>query len=85
MLFISYGIIENNIIAYEGGRQMRKKLISLVLAVSMILGLTACGGNSPCTITIEGKKYDLSDDFQDVVSEMVKNDISVVAMMRMMA
>lgn len=64
---------------------MRKKLISLVLAVSMILGLTACGGNSPCTITIEGKKYDLSDDFQDVVSEMVKNDISVVAMMRMMA
>ena len=64
---------------------MRKKLISLVLAVSMVLGLTACGGNSPCTITIEGKKYDLSDDFQDVVSEMVKNDISVVAMMRMMA
>lgn len=60
---------------------MKKKWISILLTLSMALGLTACGGgNAVCKVTVEGKEYDLSADFQDVVGEMVKNDIMVINM-----
>lgn len=90
---------------------MKKRIISLILAVCMTLGLAACN-NAPVTgagkdeegkegdaglglnfdlfsgagtdtnatseimtVTINGEKYDLSDDFQKVVGEMVKNGL----------
>jgi len=62
---------------------MKKRLISLLLAVVMTLGLTACGGGGGghMTVTIDGNKYNLSGDFQDVVGTIVKDDIHVVSTM----
>lgn len=97
---------------------MKKKIISLILAVCMTLGLAACN-NAPVngagneagkdeegkegdagmglnfdlfsgadtdtnatseimTVTINGEKYDLSDEFQKVVGEMVKNGLQPI-------
>lgn len=62
---------------------MKKRLISLVLAAVMALGLTACGGvgGGHMTVTIEGNKYDLSGDFQKAVGAIAKDDIHVVSTM----
>lgn len=63
---------------------MKKKIISLVLAASMMLGLVACGGasgggasNNPMIVTIEGNQYDLTGDLQEVVGQMVEDGIVV--------
>ena len=72
---------------------MKKKVIGLLLLLCMVLGIVACGkdegkdesedegknagSNSATVITIEGKKYDLADDFQKVVGQMVKDGILV--------
>ena len=56
---------------------MKKKVISLFLTVGMIMGLTACGGSAnEFIVEIEGDKYDLSGDFQEVKGFMVANDMS---------
>ena len=59
---------------------MKKKVISLLLAIGMVLGLTACGGGSGATseamtVTIEGNQYDLSGDFKEVVGQMVQDNL----------
>ena len=59
---------------------MKKRIISLILALSMVLGMTACGKKEPnasMIITIEEKQYDLSGDFQEVVGQMVTDGIVV--------
>lgn len=64
---------------------MKKRIVSLLLAVGMVFGLTACGGgagaakakDNPMVVTIEGKQYDLTGDLQEVVGQMVKDGIVV--------
>lgn len=68
---------------------MKKKVIGLLLLLCMVLEIVACGkdegkdegknagSNSATVITIEEKKYDLADDFQKVVGQMVKDGIVV--------
>ena len=65
---------------------MKKKLIistALILciacAVIAIISLGIINGKSkPNLLTIDGEEYNLSDDFQEVVGNMVTNDIKVV-------
>ena len=62
---------------------MKKRIVSLVLAVGMVFGLTACGGgagaakDNPMVVTIGGNQYDLTGDFREVVGQMVKDGIVV--------
>ncbi len=58
---------------------MKKKLLSVLLMTCMVLGLTACGGvgEKAPIVTIEGNKYNLSEDFQEVVGSMVADDLVV--------
>ncbi len=61
---------------------MKKKLLSVAIAFSMVCGLCACGGNSgekAAIIIIEDETYNLSGDFQDVVGSMVENDLQVMS------
>lgn len=62
---------------------MKRKLLSLLLATSMVCSITACGGTGPkaASVTIEDKKYDLSDDFQEVVGAMASDGINVTYML----
>lgn len=59
---------------------MKRKLLSMLLAVSLVCGVTACGGagSKAATVTFEDNTYDLSGDFQEVVGEMVANGSNVV-------
>ncbi len=62
---------------------MKRKLLSVILAVSMVCGLTACGGagSKASAIIIEDNTYDLSGDFQEVVGTMASDGINVVYML----
>lgn len=59
---------------------MKKKIYSMLLMISMVCGLCACGasaGEKAATVTIEEETYVLSGDFQEVVGSMVENDLQV--------
>lgn len=58
---------------------MKKKLLSMIIALSMVCGLCACSdaGEKASTVIIEGETYNLSGDFQEVVGSMVENDLQV--------
>lgn len=56
---------------------MKKKILSVVLTFGMMIGMVGCGSKNPAGITIEGKNYDLSGDFQEVVGSMVEEDLQV--------
>ncbi len=56
---------------------MKKKIISVVLTLGMMLATVGCGSKNPAGITIEGKTYDLSGDFQEVVGAMAEDDLQV--------
>lgn len=76
VLYMSTQDIDN----YEGKNIMKKQFLSLTIMFSILCGLCACGADkAPTIITIEGKSYDLSGDFQEVVGNMVKDDLQVVS------
>lgn len=58
---------------------MKKKILSMIIALGMVCGLCACGnaGEKAATFIIEDETYNLSGDFQDVIGSMVKNDLQV--------
>ena len=59
---------------------MKKKIYSMLLMISMVCGLCACGasaGEKAATFIIEDETYNLSGDFQEVVGSMVENDLQV--------
>lgn len=59
---------------------MIKKIYSMLLMISMVCGLCACGasaGEKAATFIIEDETYNLSGDFQEVVGSMVENDLQV--------
>ncbi len=58
---------------------MKKKLLSVIMVLSMACGLCACGnaGEKAATFIIEDETYNLSGDFQEVVGSMVENDLQV--------
>lgn len=57
---------------------MMKKIIAILIVTCATMGLVACGGKEISQVTMNGKKYNLSGDFQDVVGEMTKNGITVI-------
>ena len=63
---------------------MRKKILVVALLFGMALSLTACGekgiqrkNDKIATVTIDGDKYVLTGDFQEVVGSMVKKGLNV--------
>lgn len=62
---------------------MKRKLLSILLVVSMVCSVTACGGagSKAATFTIEDNTYNLSGDFQEVVGTMASDGINVVYML----
>lgn len=56
---------------------MKRKVLSVIMMLSMVVGLTACGAKNPASITIEGNSYDLSGDFQEVVGAMAADGLQV--------
>ncbi len=63
---------------------MRKKILVVALLFGMMLSLTACSEKSIqrkndkiATVTIDGDKYVLTGDFQEVVGSMVKKGLNV--------
>ncbi len=59
---------------------MKRKLLSVVLAGCMVLGLVSCGsqGEKAVTVVLEGNTYDMSEDFQEVVGTMASDGINVI-------
>ena len=63
---------------------MRKKILVVAVLFGMALSLTACGekgiqrkNDKIATVTIDGDKYVLTGDFQEVVGSMVENGTDV--------
>ena len=58
---------------------MKKKLLTVLLTMCMVAGLSACGnkGHKFAEITIEGEKYNFSQDFETVVKALNENDVQV--------
>ncbi len=59
---------------------MKKKVLSVILTLGMMIGMVGCGAKNPAAIIIEGNSYDLSADFQEVVGTMVEDGLQVVYM-----
>lgn len=60
---------------------MKKRVLALLMTICMAAGLSACEekGHKFAEITIEGEKYNLSKDFEEVVKGLVKNDVQVIS------
>ncbi|MBR6665134.1 MAG: hypothetical protein IKL22_05370 [Lachnospiraceae bacterium] len=63
---------------------MKKRLLTVLLTICMVAGLSACGNNGHkfANITIEGEKYNLSQDFEEVVKALNENDVQVCSFTR---
>ena len=68
-------------IMYEREKTMKKKIIAMLLVLCMACSATACGGSEKkiSVVTVEGKEYDLTGEFQNVVGTMVKNGTRVAS------
>ncbi len=60
---------------------MKKKILVILMTMCMVVSLSSCGEKEHkfADITIEGEKYNLSEDFEDVVKALNENDIQVVS------
>lgn len=60
---------------------MKKKIIATLLVLCLACSATACGGSEKkiSVVTVEGKEYDLTGEFQNVVGTMVKNGTRVAS------
>lgn len=58
---------------------MKKRLLCLLGLCATVL-FTACGSKGVHSVKLDGKTYDLTGDFQEVVGDMVESDVFVADM-----
>lgn len=56
---------------------MRKKSLICILGLCISMLFASCGSVNPLMVIIDDISYDLSDDFQDVIGDMVEDDLFV--------
>lgn len=58
---------------------MKKRILSMMIVACMMVGFSSCGakGNDFAKITIEGNNYDLSQNFEEVISAMAEDGLQV--------
>jgi basic membrane protein A len=70
----------------KGRKRIMKKMLTILLALMLIVGLTACGGNDDVSTdtgvedvvdAVEDTVEDVSDAVEDTVDEMTETDFSV--------
>lgn len=70
----------------RGRNKMKKRFLAVLLAMCTMVGVTGCDKTESVanitTITLDGKEYDLSGDFKEVVGSMVSDDLNVHSMQR---
>lgn len=61
---------------------MKKRLTAILLTLCMTCGIMACGAKEEkaSVLSVDGKEYDLTGDFRDVVGAMVKDEIKVTSL-----
>ncbi len=59
-----------------------KRLAAVLLTLCMTCGIMACGSKEEkaSLLSVDGKEYDLTGDFRDVVGAMVEDDIKVTSL-----